>query len=178
MPDVIIELERPEDMDAVNAVVGRAFDGRPAVVDMVGAIRGSSRYRPGLAFVARAGGEVVGFVMLSGTDLVEGTGGRREVLTLTPLAVAPEHEGRGIGSALVRAALRAADAAGEPLVVLEGSPEFYGRLGFRQAAGHGIHLDLPEWVPPEAAQVYALSGYDPALHGHIEYPPAIAAVSH
>lgn len=178
MPDVIIEPERPEDGDAINAVVSRAFEGRPAVADMVRAIRGSSRYRPGLAFVARAGGEVVGFVMLSGTDLVDGTGGRREVLTLTPLAVAPGHERCGIGSALVRAALRAADAAGEPLVVLEGSPEYYGRLGFRRAADHGIDLDLPEWVPPEAAQVYALSAYVPALKGHIEYPPAIAALSH
>ena len=79
---------------------------------MVAAIRRSPRYRPGLALVARSGGEIVGFVMLSGTELVDQSGVCREVLTLTPLAVAPDHQGRGIGRALVRAALQAAEHEG------------------------------------------------------------------
>jgi putative acetyltransferase len=77
-----------------------------------------------LAFVARRFARVVGFVMLSGTDLLGDNGTCREVLTLTPLAVDPEFERQGIGSALVRAALDAADRHGEPLVVLEGSPRY------------------------------------------------------
>jgi putative acetyltransferase len=176
MSDVLIEPERPEDAEGVDAVVRQAFAGRPAVAEMVTAIRRSPRYRPGLAFVARAGGQVVGFVMLSATDLVDGRGGRREVLTLTPLAVAPSHQRRGIGSGLVRAALCAADQLGEALVVLEGSPSFYGRLGFRCAGDSGVDLDLPGGVPPAAAQVFLLSAYTPQTQGHIEYPPAIAAL--
>lgn len=185
--DVLIEVERESDAAAIHDVVARAFAHQAGVAEMVDAIRASDRYRPGLAFVARAGDcaragdrpgdSVVGFVMLSGTDLVGEAGTRREVLTLTPLAVAPEYERRGIGSALVRHAVAEADQRGEPLVVLEGSPVYYGRLGFRPAAAHGITLDLPDWAPPEAAQVFLLAAYDPVISGHIRYPPAIAALS-
>lgn len=175
--DVVVEAEQRADTDAVEAVVRRAFAHQPEVPDMVTAIRASPRYRPGLAFVARAGSQVVGFVMLSGTDLADDAGMRREVLTLTPLAVLPEYQRRGIGAALVRAALDEADRRGEPLVVLEGSPRYYGRLGFKFASAHGIAINLPDWAPPEAAQVYLLSSYDPTIRGRVEYPPAIAAVS-
>ncbi len=40
------------------------------------------------------------------------------------------------------AALSAADAAGEPLVVLEGSPRCYGARGFDFAGSYGIRLPL------------------------------------
>ena len=129
------------------------------------------------ALVARVGHQVVGFVMLSGTDLVDEAGTRREVLTLTPLAVLPEYERRGIGSALVRAVVQEADRRGEPLVVLEGSPRYYGRLGFKSAAAHGISIELPDWAPLEAAQVYPLSNYDPRVRGRVDYPPEIAAIA-
>lgn len=177
MEDVVIEAERPADASAIDAVVRSAFASHPAVADMVAAIRTSRRYRPELALVARAGGQVVGFVMLSGTDLVDNCGARREVLTLTPLAVAPGHERRGIGSALSRAALELANQQAEPLVVLQGSPRYYGRLGFRFAPDHGIFMDLPRWAPPEAAQVFLLSSYDPTFRGRVEYSRAIAEVS-
>ena len=142
---------------------------------MVAAIRVSPRYRAGLALVARVGPRVVGFVMLSGTDLVDDAGTRREVLTLTPLAVLPEYERRGIGSALVRAAVEEAERRGEPLVVLEGSPRYYGRLGFKFAPAHGITIDLPDWAR-EGAQVNLLSSYDPRIRGRVDHPPEIAAI--
>ncbi len=177
MGEFLIEAEQPDDQAAVDDVVRRAFAHHEEVADMVAAIRASPRYRPGLALVARAGHDVAGFVMLSGTDLVDDAGERREVLTLTPLAVAPEYERRGIGTALVRAALDEADRRNEPLVVLEGSPRYYGRLGFEFAPGYGIAIELPDWAPREAAQVYPLSSYDPQARGRVEYPPEIAAVS-
>lgn len=177
MEDVIVELERPEDAADVDAVVRLAFAHEMAVADMVGAIRRSRRYRSELAFVARSDDRVVGFVMLSGTDLIDDGGVRREVLTLTPLAVAPDCQRRGLGRALVQTALQAAGRLNEPLVVLEGSPQYYGRLGFQYAGDHGVTIDLPEWAPREAAQVYLLAAYDPAVRGHVEYPPAIAELA-
>lgn len=141
---------------------------------MVINIRESPGYRKRLALVARCDDSLVGFVMLSATDLVDEDGGRSEVLTLSPLAVAPGHERRGIGRSLVRAALEAADRDGAPLVVLEGSPRYYGRLGFQYAPDHGIEIELPDWAPREAAQVCVLSNYDPGFRGKVEYPAAIA----
>ena len=175
--DVLIQPEQAADHAGVADVVGRAFVNEPHVVGMVSAIRESSRYRSGLALVARLDAEIVGFVMCSGTDLVDDDGTIRDILTLTPLAVVPEFQRRGIGSALVRAAINEADRRGESVVVLEGNPHYYGRLGFKFAPDFGIHLDLPDWAPREAAQVYPLSNYDTQVRGRVHYPPAIAALS-
>jgi len=177
MSEIVIQAEQPVDAEAIDDVVRAAFVHQPEVGDMVAEVRRSPQYRPGLAMVARSRDIVVGFVMLSGCDLVAEDGTGREVLTLTPLAVLPHNQRRGIGAALVAAALHEADGRGEPLVVLEGSPRYYGRLGFTPASAHGITLTLPDWAPPEAAQVYLLSGYDSTIRGRVQYPPAIAAVS-
>jgi putative acetyltransferase len=70
-----------------------------------------------------------------------------------------------------------ADDRGEPAVVLEGSPVFYGRLGFQPSAAHGIRIMLPSWAPPEAAQVLLLRNYDPLIRGRVVYPPAFEHVN-
>ncbi len=159
-------------------MVGAAFADEPAVVTLVELIRESPEYVPELALVARVAGEVAGFVMLSHAELVDDgaeAGRRHRVLTLSPLAVAPALQGRGIGSALVRAGLTEAERLGEPLVVLEGSPRYYPRFGFRDSREFGISLTLPDWAPPEAGMVCVLSGYDPRMRGRVVYPPAFAA---
>ena len=90
---------------------------------------------------------------------------------LSPLAVDPAFQRRGIGSALVRKVTDEADALHEPPMVLEGSLKFYGRLGFEPSLLYGIEITLPSWAPPTAAQVLRLSNYDPSIRGHVEYPP-------
>lgn len=167
-----IRPERPEDFPAIREVLVGAF-GEDRVADGVDRVRESWIYRPELALVAVSGGDVVGHVMIDGCT-VTNDAGERTVAMLTPLAVSPEHQRRGIGAALVRAALAGAEAAGEPYVVLEGSPKYYGALGFLPARDHGITMHLPDWAPPEAAQVYLLPAYDakdPGLRGVIGYPP-------
>ena len=97
------------------------------------------------------------------------------MLTLSPLAVRPDVQRQGVGSALVVEALRRADATGAALVTLEGSPAYYPRFGFRDARTLGVTIDLPDWAPRDAGQVYLLSAYDPAVRGRLVYPPAFAA---
>ena len=154
-------------------MVADAF-GSAVEADLVEAIRASPEYRPALSLVATLDDEVVGHVMLSGARLRHGES-TRPILMLSPLAVAPSHQRHGVGSALVRAAVALADEDGEPMVVLEGNPGYYGRLGFEPAVARGITLPLPDWAPPEAAQVMTLGAYDaadPTLHGTVEYPAA------
>ena len=174
MPDdVTIGPETPTDAEAVREVVVAAFAHHAEVADMVEAVRASDRYRPELALVARRGATVVGHVMCSDVDLVDGDR-RHRILTLSPLSVAPPAQRRGIGGRLVEAVVSRADAAGEPAIVLEGSPAYYGRLGFEPSEPYGITITLPTWAPPEAAQVRRLTAYTPALRGHLDYPPAFA----
>ncbi|HUF33258.1 MAG TPA: N-acetyltransferase [Acidimicrobiales bacterium] len=169
-----IRPERHDDHEVIAEVVAAAF-GSPAEAALVEAIRASPNAVPELALVAELDGEVVGHTMISYVTL-EGRGARRLIPSLAPLAVAPPHQGRGIGSALVREVMARADAAGEPLVVLEGSPAFYGRLGFEHSVPLGIEIDLPSWAPPEAAQVMRLRAYDSAIRGRVVYPPAFVEV--
>jgi putative acetyltransferase len=166
-----------EVVGAIEAVVGAAFTHEPEVAHLPRLIRESEQYVPELELVARVGDALVGHTMISRVDLVEPEGTRHDVLTLSPLAVAPDHQRRGIGGALVREALARAERTGAPLVTLEGSPAYYPRFGFRDARDHGITFDLPDWAPPEAGMVYLLPAYDPAVRGRVTYPPAFAAVT-
>ena len=93
-----------------------------------------------------------------------------------PLAVAPDFQGRSRERARARVAARV-DERGEPLIVLEGSPAYYGRFGFESSVAHGIRITLPEWAPPEAAQVLRLRNYDPAIRGLVVYPPAFDVIA-
>jgi putative acetyltransferase len=164
---------RPETVDdyaEVSDVVTMAF-GSTEEADLVEAIRASPEYIPELALVAELGGQVVGHVMISYALLREEEQLTR-VAILAPLAVAPSFHGRGIGSALVRRVTADAEALGEPAVVLEGSPGFYGRLGFEYSVPYGIHISLPAWAPDEAAQVLRLASYIASIRGQLVCPPA------
>jgi putative acetyltransferase len=160
----------PAEADAITALVTAAF-GSDFEGGLPAAIRASANYIPESALVAVHDGRVVGHVMISHVDLRGAAGVVRRVATLSPLAVAPDVQGRGVGRALVRAVVAVAEARGEALVVLEGSPRYYGPLGFEHAIPHGIAINLPDWAPPEAAQVMRFGAADPALTGTIEYPP-------
>ena len=164
-----IRSDTPSDHPAVRDVVARAFVDQPEVADLVDAIRASENYVGDLALVAELDGDIVGFVMCSYATLVDRSN-RHRVLTLSPLAVAPGQQRRGIGRALVEAVADRAVARGEPLIVLEGSPDYYGRLGFEHSTTYGIEIELPSWAPPEAAQVRRLPAYDPAVRGRLEVP--------
>jgi len=174
-PWLRIEVEEAQDRAAVRAVVLAAFVTHQSVADLVDLIRESPEFVPELSLVAKDAGEVVGHLMLSHADLVDEGGIRHQVVTLSPLSVVPSRQREGIGGSLVRAGLRAADLLAEPLVILEGSPRYYPRFGFRRADELGIAIGLPDWAPPEAAMVHPLSSYEPAVRGRLDYPPAFIA---
>lgn len=109
-------------------------------------LRGSEWYEPELSFVAEEDDTLVGHVMNTWNWL---EGGSPRVLQLSPLGVLPEYQGRGHGSALVRASLDAVRARGGQLLVVEGNPKYYGRFGFVRADELGL---LP---PPEALYDWA-----------------------
>jgi putative acetyltransferase len=91
------------------------------------------------------------------------------VLQLAPLGVLPEHQGQGHGSALARASVDAVRALGEPALLVEGNPKYYGRFGFVRADELGL-LPPPEALYDWAVQVAVL---DEARlpRGQITYAP-------
>jgi putative acetyltransferase len=172
--EVTIRAERPDDVDAITAVVADAFCS-PVEARLPAAIRASENFVPEWSLVAALRGRMVGHVMVSYVALHDEQTTRR-IASLSPMSVARDFHRRGIGSALIRAVVARVDADGEPLVVLEGDPAYYGRLGFEYAVPHGIHITLPDWAPPEAAQIMRLTAYDPSIRGRLVYPPAFEDV--
>jgi putative acetyltransferase len=164
-----IRPEHSQDAGAIAAVTGAAF-GRPDEARMVTALRASDGFVPELSLVAVDAGNVVGHVMSTYVG-VEGLS--RRLLELGPLSVLPARQGEGIGSALVRASLAAADARGEPLLLVLGHPGYYPRFGFRPAAELG--LEPPDGIPDEAFMAAPLRAYDASLRGRVVFPPAFDA---
>lgn len=167
----VIRVETSADFAAIRMLVAAAF-GQGGEADLVELIRHSSGYIPELALVAEIDGSVVGHVMVS-TASLRHESGERSIAMLAPLAVDPAFQHRGVGRALVEAVVALADQAGEAFVVLEGSPEYYGRLGFEPASRYGMRLPLPDWAPPKAAQLLPLTGFDPrdpTMMGTVIYP--------
>jgi putative acetyltransferase len=173
--DVSVRPETEADHDAIDEVVRLAFGGA-VEAQLVRDIRSSDEYIPELALVATAEDRVVGHVMVSHAEL-ENDGVRHRITTLSPLAVHPDSQARGIGSALVREVVARADACDEPLIVLEGSPLYYPRFGFRHSVPSRITMHLPDWAPAEAAMMIPLRTYRPELRGTVVYPAAFDAVT-
>nr|WP_272212879.1 N-acetyltransferase [Marinicella sp. W31]MDC2878802.1 N-acetyltransferase [Marinicella sp. W31] len=97
----------------------------------------------GLALVAcDRDGVVIGTVRLWHVDAGVNASGRAvPALLLGPLAVDPGANGKGVGSALMRAAIAAAAARGHGAILLVGDPEYYQRFGF--SAGKAECLVMP-----------------------------------
>ena len=87
---------------------------------------------PEFSFTAQTESGAVGHLTAS-----KATVATESVVAVGPIGVLPEHQGMGIGSALMDALLTAADVAHVPLVVLLGSPQYYSRFGVPSGQGVG-----------------------------------------
>jgi putative acetyltransferase len=166
MPDFVLRPEEPDDAEAIRAVVHDAF-GRPVVAELVDALRRSPDWVDGLSFVAEGDDGIVGHVLFT-RSLLDAPSRLADVLVLSPLSVVGRHQGRGIGSALVRHGLEVIRSRVEPLVFLEGSPAYYARFGFRAAGPLGFRR--PSLRIPEAGfQVLLLPAYETWMTGTLVY---------
>ncbi|QIQ03537.1 GNAT family N-acetyltransferase [Streptomyces liangshanensis] len=164
---MLIRRETPADHPAVRAVTAAAFarpeQPVPIEVTLLDALRASDAWLPALSLVATDDeGAVVGHVVCT-----RGHVDTTPVLGLGPLSVAPAHQRRGVGLALMHATLGAADALDEPLVALLGNPAYYTRYGFRRSTDHHITPPNASWGPH--FQVRTLTAYSNDLQGQFAY---------
>jgi len=161
----VIRVAVDDDWPAIVDVHRRAF-GDEDVPRLVEELRAGGFDVPSLSFVAVADGVVVGSVMHSWVA-VEGS--HVALLQLSPLGVLPEHQRRGHGAALVRAALDGARGLGQPLLLVEGNPKYYGRFGFVRADELGL-LPPPEALHDWAFQAAVLDKAAELPQGRVVYP--------
>jgi len=149
--------------------------GRSSVADLAEDLRGCDAHRAALVAELPASDESPGSVrkLAGAVQLSRGwlDAPRQlvEVLVLSPLGVQPELHGRGIGAALVRAAIASAKELATPLLFLEGSPRYYPRFGFEPGGQHGF-LRPSVRIPEPAFQVMVLSHWQDWMVGALVYP--------
>jgi putative acetyltransferase len=162
--------ERPDEVERVHELQTAAF-GRRSEADLVDALRASAD--PQLSLVAEQDGRIVGHAFFSPVT-IDATGSP-PAAGLAPVGVWPQDQGRGVGSALVRAGLGRCPALGWQAVFLVGSPAYYGRFGFELAAPRGFHYhselfdSVFQVIELEAD---ALGG----LRGFVRYHPALESM--
>lgn len=160
--------EAPCDRQAVREVHLQAFGDHGLVVaDLVDTLRDTITPGDGLSLVAEDDGQVVGHVLFT-RSLLDAPRRLVGVQVLSPLAVIPESQKRGIGSALVRHGLGVLAERAVPLVFLEGSPRYYSRFGF--APGGELGFRKPSLrIPDDAFQVFRFPEYEPWMTGTLVY---------
>ncbi|MCW3840285.1 N-acetyltransferase [Micromonospora yasonensis] len=168
--------EDPADEGPVARVLAAAF-ARPDVatppeVALVEELRHSDAWIPELAMVAEYGGEVVGYALLTRVRVCTDPGSY-PALALGPVAVAPNRQRIGHGTAVVQAALDAATELEERLVVVLGDPAFYRRFGFGRADRMGLTSPWSGLGEPWQALVLPPSTGDeaPPAPGEVVFPP-------
>ena len=165
--DVDIREAGDVDTPAVEAVVEAAFGAQGASVnDVMARLRGVEDMA--VELVAESDGEVVGCVALSRAWL-DARERLVDVLVLSPLAVAPDHQRQGIGGRLLAAVPGVAEGLGAPLVFLEGDPRYYGRHGWSAASAHDLERPSRR-IPEPGCQVLLLSGHERWMTGRLVYP--------
>jgi putative acetyltransferase len=173
----VVRLEAERDADAVRAVVVSAFATRgpidpaapprdePIEADLLDALRrdpGSVR----TSWVAEVDGAVVAHVVM-----VPVTVGGEPAVGLGMAAVDPAHQRAGHGTRVIWAALDEVVKAGGSLVVVLGSPTYYGRFGFVPAPVVGVESAI---YPAPYMQALPLRVGHP--RGLVEYPKAYGEV--
>ncbi|MEU7097291.1 N-acetyltransferase [Streptomyces longwoodensis] len=160
--------ERAGDRQAVRDLHLEAFGDHGLVVaDLVDTLRGTLTPEDGLSLVAERDGQVVGHVMFT-RSLLDAPRRLVDVQVLSPLAVRPELQQRGIGSALVRHGLGVLAGRGVPLVFLEGDPGYYTRFGFVPGGDLGFRKPSLR-IPDGAFQVLRFPEHEPWMTGTLVY---------
>lgn len=155
---------RDGDLAAVAAVNRGAF-GRANEAQLVAALHTADR----IAFelVAERDERVVAHILFSPVSVEHGDDGR--ALGLAPLAVMPDYQRQGIGTALAQAALDTLAKGPYRAVVVLGDPAWYRRFGFGTASLAGLH---DTWATGDDFMALALRpGGLAGYRGRVRYAP-------
>jgi putative acetyltransferase len=129
----IVRAESSKDIEAIRNVLRACFatDCESRLVELLRSAR-----RLVISMVAERDDRIIGYLAFSPVTVQRPNAAPG--IGLAPLAVLAEYRRRGIGAELVRAGLDVCRAADFGWCVVLGEPEYYGRFGFRPAAGFGL----------------------------------------
>ena len=161
-----VRAERQADLPAIDELNRAAFGGT-FEAELIARLRRDGLVAASLVAVADDG-TVVGHILFSWLPM-EVDGRAVRAVSLAPMAVAPEHQRRGIGSKLIAAGLDAMRDGGAEAVIVLGHPGYYPRFGFSAALAGKLASPFagPAFMALELTPG-ALSG----ARGSVSYPSA------
>lgn len=93
---------------------------------------------PELDFVAVYQDRIIGHIIYSKAKVIDQNDLAHDVLSMGPVSVLPEYQGKGIGSQLIKHSTAVAAKMGFNAVIIFGNPEYYSRFGFKNAEKYNI----------------------------------------
>jgi len=165
---VEIRREASSDEPAIREVNRRAF-GREEEAWLVDELRDGGFVR--LSLIAEEAQRIFGHILFS--EAVIRTEGE-DTEALGPVAVTPERQGQGIGTALIREGLDRCARMGHRVVVLLGHPGYYPRFGF--SADPARKLSSP-YSGDAFMALELVPGALRGVSGEFEFAPPFGAIS-
>ena len=164
-----IREETPADYDAVRQVNRLAFntDLEARLVDRLRA--------DGLAIaslVAVVDGRIAGHIFFSPVRVErDDDGPPLRAASLAPMAVRPELQRRGVGSALVRRGLELCRERDESIAVVLGHAAYYPRFGFSAALARSLRNPFLDGTSAAWMALELRPGALAGVSGTVRYPP-------
>lgn len=123
-----IRAEHEDDIQAIHDVVEAAFGGSHEC-DLIERLRDDGLVE--VSLVAVEDGEIVGHILFSSLEITDFEHKRSlRAVALAPVAVAPTHQGLGIGSELIRQGIEKCKEFDLDAIVVVGHAKYYPRFGF------------------------------------------------
>ena len=166
---MLIRDELPTDEVAIAALIAAAFRGMPYSRQTETFIMAALRRAGALtvSLVAEEAGHIVGQAAFSPVEI---DGKPSNWHGLGPIAVAPERQRTGVGSALIEEGFGRLHRLGAGGCMLVGDPAYYHRFGFRNEP----RLTLDD-VPPDVFMILPLGKTIP--EGKVTFHPAFVATA-
>ncbi len=163
---MIIRKEIKADYDEVYELIKAAFKTAEHSggdeQDLVVRLRNSEEFIPELSLVAVESDVIIGHILFTKIKI-----GERTEIALAPLSVHPDHQKKGVGTALMKEGHKIATELGYEFSIVLGSNKYYPRLGYIKASTFGI--TAPFDVPDENFMAINFLGNDTKLNNEVVY---------
>lgn len=163
---MLIRHEQQQDHASVYQLNSKVFD-TVAEAGLVDALR--QQANPCVSLVAVQDSQIIGHIFFSPVTLSNHS--ELNMMGLAPMAVLPEYQRQGIGSALVRAGLEHCYQLGCVAVAVLGHPEYYPKFGFQPSVNFNVRSEYE--VPDDVCMLLELTpGTLSGRSGKIKYHQA------
>lgn len=153
--------DRPAILKIVKAAFARADEAK--IVEKLWADDAVA-----LDLVAEIDGEIVGHCAFSPVTADPPLKGA--LLGMAPVSVAPAHQNKGVGGAMIETGIDYCRSRGASLIVVLGAPKYYSRFGFEPASAKSIRWDAMD--AGDAFQLIDLAGISASPQRTIRYHDA------